>query len=165
MLILEIVRARYGKVAHLVYTYFAFATNILVTAMLLAGGSATVNFLTGMHPVAAIFLLPLGTVVYTLFGGIKATFLTDYAHTIVIVVIIFVFAFSVYATSPLLGSPGAVYDKLTELAETHPIDGNHKGSYLTFNSKSGGLFFCINLAGNFGTGMLLLLSLFLMYLY
>lgn len=148
---LEIIRARYGKTAHIVYTYFAFATNILVTAMLLAGGSATVNSLTGMHPVAAIFLLPLGTVIYTLFGGIKATFLTDYAHTIVIVVIIFVFAFAVYAGSSLLGSPGAVYDKLTELAKTSPVDGNHEGSYLTFNSKAGGLFFVINICGNFGT--------------
>ncbi|CCH43998.1 Urea active transporter [Wickerhamomyces ciferrii] len=148
---LEIIKCRYGKITHLIYTYFAVATNILVTAMLLAGGSATVNFLTGMHPVAAIFLLPLGTIVYTLFGGIKATFLTDYVHTIVIVVIIFVFAFAVYASSPLLGSPGVVYDKLTELAKTKPIEGNHEGSYLTFNSKSGGLFFVINIVGNFGT--------------
>jgi len=148
---LEIIKARYGTIAHIIYTYFAMATNILVTAMLLAGGSATVNFLTGMHPVAAIFLLPLGTVIYTLFGGIKATFLTDYAHTIVIVVIIFVFAFTVFATSPLIGSPGAMYDKLTELAKTQPIEGNAEGSYLTFNSKSGGLFFVINIIGNFGT--------------
>ena len=34
--------------------------------MLLSGGSATVNDLTGMNIVAAILLLPLGVVIYTL---------------------------------------------------------------------------------------------------
>ena len=82
---LEIIKTRYGKAAHGVYMFFALATNILVTAMLLTGGSATISDLTGMNTVAAIFLLPLGVTVYTLFGGIKATFLTDYAHTVMIV--------------------------------------------------------------------------------
>lgn len=53
-------------------------TNILVTAMLLTGGSAVVSSLTGMPTPAACFLLPLGVVLYTMFGGIKATFLTDW---------------------------------------------------------------------------------------
>jgi len=34
---LEVIRARYGKVAHLVYFVFGIMTNILVTAMLLTG--------------------------------------------------------------------------------------------------------------------------------
>lgn len=38
-------------------------------AMLLAGGSAVVTSLTGMHTAAACFLLPLGVVMYTMFGG------------------------------------------------------------------------------------------------
>jgi Na+/proline symporter len=42
-----------------------------VTAMLLTGGSAVVTSLTGMHTVAACFLLPVGVIIYTLFGGIK----------------------------------------------------------------------------------------------
>lgn len=37
-----------------------------------------VSSLTGMPTPAACFLLPLGVVVYTMFGGIKATFLTDW---------------------------------------------------------------------------------------
>ena len=42
-----------------------------VTAMLLTGGSAVVTSLTGVHTVAACFLLPIGVIIYTLFGGIK----------------------------------------------------------------------------------------------
>lgn len=47
--------------------------------MLLLGGSAVINYLTGMNTIAVCFLLPLGVIVYTLFGGIKATFMSDYS--------------------------------------------------------------------------------------
>jgi SSS family transporter len=146
---LEIIKARYGRVGHGVYLYYALATNILVTAMLLTGASATVSFLTGMNTIAAIFLLPLGIVAYILYGGIKSVFLTDYIHTVVIIVILLLFAFEVYAVNPLLGSPAIVWEKLTALAQTEPVSGNQDGSYLTFKSHNGGLFLIINLCGNF----------------
>ncbi|EMG46952.1 Urea active transporter, putative, partial [Candida maltosa Xu316] len=98
-----------------------------------------------MHPVAAILLLPLGVVVYTLFGGIKATFLTDYAHTVVLIIIIIIFGFSTWATSHKLGSPGVVWDIITKVAEESPVEGNAGGSYLTMHSRSGGIFFVINI--------------------
>src|SRR5271167_3009844 len=126
-------------------------TNILVTAMLLSGGSAVVTSLTGMPTAAAYFLLPVGVVLYTLFGGIKATFLTDYVHTFTILIILFIFAFTAYATSPILGSPGAVWELLQKASLDHPVPGNAKGSYLTMKSREGIIFFVINIAGNFGT--------------
>lgn len=86
-----------------------------------------------------------------MFGGIKATFLTDYVHTVIILVIIFVFAFTVYTTSSILGSPKAVYDALVKAAAAHPVPGNAGGSYLTMQSKDGAIFFVINIVGNFGT--------------
>lgn len=81
--ICEIVRARWGQKAHVVFLCFCFTTNIIVTAMLLLGGSAVVNALTGMDLYAASFLIPLGVVVYTLHGGLKATFLAAYLHSVV----------------------------------------------------------------------------------
>ena len=93
----------------------------------------------------------MGVVVYTLFGGIKATFLTDYMHTCVIIIIVLVFAFKVYATSDVLGSPGKVYDLVREAAKRHPVDGNYQGEYMTMTSKSAGILLIINLIGNFGT--------------
>ncbi len=148
---LEVIRARYGMVSHFVYIVFGLMTNILVTAMLLTGGSAVVTSLTGVPTAAACFLLPVGVVLYTMFGGIKATFLTDYVHTVVILVIIFVFAFTAYATNSELGSPGKVYDLLVEASRAHPVEGNAQGSYLTMRSKEGAIFFVINIVGNFGT--------------
>ncbi|EOD43650.1 putative urea active transporter protein [Neofusicoccum parvum UCRNP2] len=148
---LEVIRARYGAATHIVFMVFGLMTNILVTAMLLTGGSAVVTALTGMPTAAACYLLPVGVVLYTLFGGIKATFLTDYAHTVVILVIIFVFAFTTYATNEVVGSPGRVYDLLVEASKRHPVEGNAEGSYLTMRSKEGAIFFVINIVGNFGT--------------
>ncbi|PLB46663.1 putative urea transporter [Aspergillus steynii IBT 23096] len=148
---LEAIRARYGTAVHVVFIVFCLMTNILVTAMLLTGGSAVMTSLTGVHTAAACFLLPIGVVLYTLFGGIKATFITDYMHTVVIIVVIFIFAFSAYATNENLGSPGKVYDALVAASELHPVEGNAQGSYLTMRSKEGGIFWIINLVGNFGT--------------
>jgi Na+/proline symporter len=134
-----------------VFIVFGLMTNILVTAMLLTGGSAVVTSLTGMPTAAACFLLPVGVVMYTLFGGIKATFLTDYIHTFTILIIIFIFAFTAYRTSPILGSPGAVWELLQKVSLDHPVPGNTNGSYLTMHSREGIIFFVINIAGNFGT--------------
>lgn len=148
---LEVIRARYGPVTHGVFITFGLMTNILVTAMLLTGGSAVVTDLTGVPTAAACFLLPIGVVLYTMFGGIKATFLTDYIHTVMILVIIFIFAFTTYATNKILGSPAKVYDALVAASQRHPVAGNAEGSYLTMRSQEGAIFFVINLVGNFGT--------------
>jgi Na+/proline symporter len=40
---LEVIRARYGAVTHIVFMVFGVCTNILVTSMLLTGGSAVVT--------------------------------------------------------------------------------------------------------------------------
>lgn len=89
----------------------------------------------------------IGVVLYTLFGGIKATFITDYMHTFVILVVVFLFAFSAHATNAELGSPGKVYDALVAAAKMHPVDGNAEESYLTMRSKEGGIFWAINAFG------------------
>lgn len=73
----------WGTSAHIVFLFFCFMTNIIVTAMLLLGGSAVVNALTGVNIYAASFLIPLGVIVYTLAGGLKATFLASYIHSVI----------------------------------------------------------------------------------
>lgn len=53
-----------------------------VTGMLLLGGSAVINALTGMNIYAAAFLIPIGVILYTAIGGLKATFMSSYIHTV-----------------------------------------------------------------------------------
>jgi urea-proton symporter len=63
---LEVIKARYGVVTHIVFLTFGLMTNILVTAMLLTGGSAVASALCGVPTAAACFLLPIGVVLYTM---------------------------------------------------------------------------------------------------
>ncbi|KAM4065292.1 sodium:solute symporter family protein [Hirsutella rhossiliensis] len=148
---LEAIKARYGAPAHFTFISFGLVTNVLVSLMLIAGGAATINALTGVHAVAAIFLMPIPVVAYTFIGGLKATFITDYIHGFAVLIIIMLFALTAYATSDVLGSPSAVYDLLVDAAKAHPVAGNQDGSYLTMRSQGGVIFFVINIVGNFGT--------------
>jgi len=148
---LEIIRVRWGRHAHHVFLGFAFCTNIIVTSMLLLGGSAVIAALTGMNIDLASFLIPLGIIVFTLHGGLKATFLADYIHTCIIYIVLCIFAYMIYATYPLLGSPSKVYDNLVEVSKALPISGNKDGSILTILSRGGLIFGVINIIGNFGT--------------
>ncbi|KAF8218018.1 urea transporter [Mycena galopus ATCC 62051] len=148
---LEVVGARWGKTAHLVFMFFGFATNIIVSSMLVLGGSATVTDLTGMNTIAACFLIPLGVSIYVVVGGMRSTLLCDYTHTTVLFAIILVFVFTVYATSPKIGSPARMHELLTAVATTAPVPGNAHGSYITMRSKNGLIFGVINIIGNFAT--------------
>lgn len=148
---LEIIRARYGEAAHRVFLVFALMTNMIVTAMLLLGGAAVVNGLTGMDISLAAFLIPIGVMIYTLVGGLKATFVADYMHTIIIFVVILVFVGTVYFVSPVTGGIEGMFDKLTEAAAINPVEGNAAGAYLTMASLGGLIFGIINIVGNFGT--------------
>ncbi len=148
---LEIIRARYGNGSHKIFLVFALMTNMIVTAMLLLGGSAVVNGLTGMDISLAAFLIPIGVMIYTLVGGLKATFVADYMHTIIIFVTILTFVSAVYINTDITGGIDGMYDKLVKAAEIRPIEGNAAGAFLTMASAGGLMFGIINIVGNFGT--------------
>ncbi len=148
---LEIIRARYGNGSHKIFLIFALMTNMIVTAMLLLGGSAVVNGLTGMDISLAAFLIPIGVMIYTLVGGLKATFVADYMHTIIIFVTILTFVSAVYINTDITGGIDGMYDKLVKAAEIRPIEGNAAGAFLTMASAGGLMFGIINIVGNFGT--------------
>ncbi len=118
--------------------------------MLILGGSATVTDLTGMNTVAACFLIPLGVSIYVLAGGMRATLIADYTHTVVLYCILIAFALTAYAVSPLIGSPSRMWELLQQATDEHPVAGNAQGSYLTMRSKSGLIFGVLNIVGNFG---------------
>jgi len=120
---MEIVKARFGTVTHVIMIFFALMANMIVTAMLLLGGSATIADLTGMSKLWAAFLIPLLSCwIYTMHGGLKATFFASYVHTTVIFLMLIVFTFAVYAgsgdESNLYGTPEKVYNGL-EKASLH----------------------------------------------
>lgn len=69
----EIVMARHGKVAHATYLFNGLATNMLVGASLVLGGSQVVAALSGMNVYAACYLIPLVVAAYVIAGGLRST--------------------------------------------------------------------------------------------
>ena len=157
---LEIIRARFGNGTHKIFLGFALTCNMIVTGMLLLGGAAVVNGLTGMDITIAAFLIPVGVMVYTLVGGLKATFVADYMHTVIIYLVILTFVAMVFFISPVTGGVEGMYEKLAAAADLRPVleptfvpgePGNAMGAYLTMASAGGLIFGVINIVGNFGT--------------
>ena len=157
---LEIIRARFGNGTHKIFLGFALTCNMIVTGMLLLGGAAVVNGLTGMDITIAAFLIPVGVMIYTLVGGLKATFVADYMHTVIIFTVILTFVSMVFFISPITGGIEGMYNKLAEAAVLKPVleptfvpgePGNAMGAYLTMASAGGLIFGVINIVGNFGT--------------
>jgi len=153
--------------------------NIIVTSMLLLGGAATVEALTGMKYELASFLIPWGVILYTSAGGLKATFMASYFHTMIIMGVLISMITIVYIK---VYSSDQIYDYLAQTvayskeecelifstdgtAETTfyandagvkqyacgSVTGNNAGSYLTMLSSDGLMFGIINIVGNFGT--------------
>jgi len=147
----EIIYARFGKNAHKVFLSFALLTNTIVTAMLVLGGAAVINSLTGINVYVAAFLIPVGVIIYTFFGGLKATFFADYLNAAFIFIVVLIFVSSIYFTNPHIGGISGMYDKLTAASSLKPVHGNSAGAYLTMASSGALIFGIINIVGNFGT--------------
>ena len=147
----EMINVRYGRHAHKVFLLFGLMTNTLVTAMLVLGGAAVVNALTGVDITLAAFLLPAGIILYTVFGGLKATFFAEYMNAGLIFVVVLVFVSVVYFVSPEIGGVAGMYEKLSAAAILNPVEGNAMGSFLTLASAGALVFGVINIVGNFGT--------------
>ncbi|AIC15720.1 sodium:solute symporter family transporter [Nitrososphaera viennensis] len=147
----EIIYARFGKGSHKVFLFFALMTNTVVTAMLVLGGAAALSSLTGINISLAAFLIPIGVIIYTFSGGLKATFLAEYMNTVFLFIVVLVFVTAVYFIDPKIGGISGMFEKLSTAAALRPVEGNATGSYLTLASTGALIFGVINIAGNFGT--------------
>ena len=133
--------------------------------MLLLGGAATVEALTGMDYRLASFLIPWGVILYTAAGGLKATFLASYIHTAVIFGVLITMILIVYIKEYSSDIIFAMLKDNTSMSEEEcaiifpgegtyacgPVSGNSNGEYLTMLSSGGLMFGIINIVGNFGT--------------
>jgi len=93
---LEIIKVRWGTAAHFVFLFFGLTANLIVSSMLLLGGCSVFNAVAGIPIEATSFIIPALTLLYTLVGGLKATFLAGYVHTAIIMVILIFFVTVVY---------------------------------------------------------------------
>ncbi|KAI1213287.1 Sodium:solute symporter family-domain-containing protein [Annulohypoxylon truncatum] len=131
---LEIIKMRYGRIGHIVFIVLNLSNNVFGCASMILTGSQLIYGISGMHFVAATILIPLGVVLYTAVGGLKATFLTDYLHTTIALILIMYFTLSIL-THEAVGGLGGLYDKVMATAAENYIPGNYQGSLLTMKSK------------------------------
>ncbi|KHC60668.1 solute:sodium symporter (SSS) family transporter [Candida albicans P37039] len=147
---LEAVQLRYGKAAHLLYLVLSLICNICsCSAMILACASGISIIAGNLHIVASTMLIPFGVLLYTVVGGLKATFLTDFVHTTVLLVVL-CYINTAVLTSDQVGGIDGLYDKIIEVSKTKFIEGNYDGSILTGKSKGSVIFGLVLTAGNFG---------------
>ncbi|KAI5861153.1 sodium/proline symporter [Durotheca rogersii] len=147
--LLELIRVRYGTFAHLLWIVFCLLTNVLNFTGMLLGASAAVTSLTGMDVIASTYLLPLGVGVYTYFGGLRATFLTDFLHTFIIMIILVWLMIKILVAKEI-GSIGALYDAVVAADKIRPVAGNFEGSHLTMRSEQCLYFGILHVISNFG---------------
>ncbi|ERT01708.1 hypothetical protein HMPREF1624_00002 [Sporothrix schenckii ATCC 58251] len=131
---LEIIRMRYGKTGHLVFMVMNLVNNVFGCASMILTGSQLIFGISGMNFAAATVLIPLGVVLYTAVGGLKATFLTDFLHTAVALVLIIYFTLKVL-THDAVGGLHGLYDKVQAVAADNYIPTNYEGSLLTMKSQ------------------------------
>ncbi|KAK6455412.1 urea transport protein [Scheffersomyces xylosifermentans] len=151
---LEIVELRYGRANHLLYLFLGLANNLLSCSSMILGASGAISIIAGnLHPVASTMLIPFGVLLYTVIGGLKATFLTDFVHTLILLLILCYLNTSVLSSEQIGGLDG-LYNLLVEADGKRYIEGNYNGSILTGKSQ-GALFFGLILTcGNFGLTVL-----------
>ncbi|GAU91254.1 hypothetical protein RvY_03547-1 [Ramazzottius varieornatus] len=149
---LRVLHSRFGVRTHKVYVVFAFATNLIVTAMLMAGGAAVTNALVKDCSIALASAAVAAIVAcYTLVGGMGALFYVSYFCGGIILIVILYFAAQVFYVPSVhspIGSISSVYELISCLSGP---DGNQDGAYNTFSSQSAFIFGIINIVGNFAT--------------
>lgn len=147
----EFLYLRLGKFGHKIFLLFALLANSIVTAMLVLGGAAALNALTGIDITIACFIIPLSIMMYTYFGGLKATFFADYLNTSLIFIVILILVTSIYFYNPNIGGIAGLFEDLQLASTINPVEGNSGGSFLTLASVGALIFGIINIIGNFGT--------------
>ncbi|PPQ64121.1 hypothetical protein CVT24_008732 [Panaeolus cyanescens] len=72
--------------------------------------------------------------------GLRATFVCDWSHTLILFVVIYIFLFRTFATSQETQGVSGLYDLLVKAGAELPVTGNINGSYLTMKSNDGLVF-------------------------
>ena len=145
---LEVVGARYGRSAHLLYLVLALICNIISSSAMVLTVASLISIIAGnLHIVASTMLVPFGVLLYTVVGGLKATFLTDFIHTTILLIILCYLNTSLL-TSDQVGGLNEFWTSLTKV--DRQIEGNYAGSIITGKSQGALIFGLVLTAGNFG---------------
>lgn len=117
----EIILSPHAPVAPVTYLFFGLATNMLIGACLVLGGSQIVAAITGVDVYGACFLIPLVMVTYVIAGGLRSIFIADYMHAVILFVAMLILGFRIYRGDGPLGGLDGFYDLLAQASRRTPI--------------------------------------------
>ena len=138
----QIMYARFGRAAHLVFCFMALLVNLLAIATLLVAGVAIIQSLTteASDEFCALIIATLFGC-YSFVGGLGTTFYVSYFNAVLIfstlIVLLVKILYSQSTSGETLGSLENIYNKLLCLQGP---EGNAERSYLTFKSENGWVF-------------------------
>ncbi|BFZ14483.1 hypothetical protein BsWGS_17522 [Bradybaena similaris] len=133
---LQVIHARFGVSAHLVFCFFALLMNLMVTVCLLTASTALLQGLvkdaSGEYCVIIMATL-FGS--YSFIGGLGSTFYVSYFNTAIIFVCVLCFIVNIFYDADNAGTFTTIdfiYDKVRCLAGPEK---NEQRSYITFWSE------------------------------
>ncbi|KAI5952142.1 hypothetical protein KGF57_004169, partial [Candida theae] len=149
---LEIVELRYGKVAHILFMCLSLITNLVSCSSMILAAAGAISIIAGnLHIVAATLLTIFSVLCYSIYGGLKATFLTDFAHSLILLIVLCYFNTAVLTK---VGGLDGLYDKLAAFGGSREIPGNYKNSVITGKSQGAIFFGLVLTCGNFGLSVM-----------
>ena len=132
----QVIHARFGRKAHIVFCCFALLTNLVITIGILLAGRATIQSLT-KDASDEFTLLTMAVLFgsYSLIGGLGTTFYVSYFNACLVFVLLIVFVVKIWHTKDdeheTIGDIEQMYHAITCI---HGPTENYDYSYLTFRS-------------------------------
>lgn len=139
---LQVIHARFGRKAHVVFCCFALLTNLVITIGILLAGRATIQSLT-KNASDEFTLLTMAVLFgsYSLIGGLGTTFYVSYFNACLVFVLLIVFVVKIWHnTEEEYSAIGNVERMYSSISCIQGPKENYDNSYLTFRSGVAFLF-------------------------
>nr|KAG5702689.1 hypothetical protein BaRGS_013326 [Batillaria attramentaria] len=135
---LQVIQARFGKVTHTLFCFFALLINLVIlTAICVVGVALIQNLVTNASPEFCMLIIAVLCGSYSLIGGLGSTFYVSYFNAFMVFSLLAVIIVNVFYLEhddyKLLGDVDAIYSKIACLKGPET---NAEESYLTFWSAS-----------------------------
>ncbi|KAL8616992.1 hypothetical protein ACOMHN_014163 [Nucella lapillus] len=133
---LQIIHARFGKRAHIVFSFFAILTNVVITIGVLLAGKATIQSLTkNASDEYSVLIMATLFGSYSLIGGLGTTFYVSYFNACLVFILLIVFVVKILHNTDdqweNIGDTSRMYQSISCIEG--PED-NLNNSYITFRS-------------------------------
>lgn len=147
----QVIHARFGRNAHVVFCCFALLTNLVITIGILLAGKATIQSLT-KNASDEFTLLTMAVLFgsYSLIGGLGTTFYVSYFNACLVFVLLIVFVVKIWHNTDeeysAIGDVESMYNAITCIKGPEE---NYDHNYLTFRSGVAFLFGVIEVCSKF----------------